>query len=158
REEKKLEFLACLARLGPAAAEVVPAIRRLLGAKGKLGLYAVVTLLCIDPGDDRLVARLIAALKGRDKEALEACAEVGRKVRALGGVLAGIVRKGDDSARVKAAKALEKMGPLAEPAVPALAEMLAYDPDRNERGSERERVNFAAAAALASIGKAGIPP
>jgi HEAT repeat protein len=158
-QKRQEELLTCLAHLGPVAAQAAPQVRHLLSTTaGRQRLFAAATLLCIDY-DPKASRLLVAALTGDDKEtlaqALEACAELGPKTEDLLLPLAAVVKKGDEQARIKAAGALGKMGPLAGPAVPALGKMLA---DTGPAGHESLRWNLAAAYALASIGKAGLPP
>src|SRR5262249_27680743 len=157
-------FLKCLAKLGPVARDTLPELRLLLTqGKPPNRVFAAASILCIDPNDEPAKKILQGALKSNNGEmqdkALEACAQISPKEKELVPLLVDVLKNWERCE--VAASALGLMGPLAEPAIPALSQVLMSKPakplDRVLFGPSEFGAYECTAQALAGIGKASIP-
>jgi hypothetical protein len=104
--------------------------------------YAHRTLIRFGPEDPKVVAALIAALKGGNFTAASLLAEIGPLSPQKGEVVAALTEvvqksKQNTSLRFAATKALPKFGEDAKPAMPALIEMLGEnDEDMQTQAAE----------------------
>ena len=172
------EALGCLAALGSSAREALSDLRqRLATGKGYERLRLATAILRIDSTDAQALEMLLAGIKSTDKrtrnDALNACAHFGPRAKALVPLLIESLK---DEYRYQestsplpfspfserrfcnwecAVQALEMMGPLAEPAIPALTEMLMTG-SRKPDGGYDYTIHEAAARALGGIGRAAI--
>jgi HEAT repeat protein len=155
QRDERMELMGCLAALGQSSKQALPTVRKCLDTKDTAErLWVAATLLCIDPDERNAAEVLLAALNGRDKQArglaIRACGDLGPRVKALVPFLAKAAGDtDDDDIQEQGARALRRMGALAEPAIPALVEMLT-----NDRNFQARQI---AAEALGPIGKASIP-
>jgi HEAT repeat protein len=148
--QRRLLWFACLAQYGARARQATMALRPYLAVKYDDERFtAAATILCIDPEDHDAAAVLVEGAKTHSA-AIRACAEITPKVKALVPLLIETLNDPADETRANAAEALGNMGPLAESAIPRLATLLADE--RHQDASQ-----WAAARALAGIGKAAIP-
>ena len=154
-EETQLALLGCLGKLGASAKESAGDVRRYLGKETpRVRLRAAVALLCMNPGEEKAIEVVSAALKGDDLEkrgmALEDLARLGPKVKALVPHLVALLDKNENRHFREAAWAISRMGPTAAAAVPALARHLSAE-------NNDHIVPAYAAQALAAIGKPALP-
>lgn len=150
---RRLIALHCLARLGSDARGAVPTLQPYLTDKdAETRLMAAATILCIDPEHVGATKELVGFIKSDDVKlrarAIKVCGEFGPKAKALVPLLTECLKDDADNA----ARALGKMGSLAEPAIPRLIALLSSQHEDARDAS----VQYAAACALVGIGKAGL--
>src|SRR5262249_27125004 len=153
-QAEKVEFLTCLARIGPAAKEGIATIEQAMKSDNTpLRVTAACAMLCVVPSQNRAVAVINEALRSKDKKirarALRACAEIGPRSTKLVAALLPLLGDEDSDCR-HLGPALAHIGPGAADAIPALEKLLTNE-------TRDFTVHQGAAYALAQIGKASVP-
>ncbi|MFO0966162.1 MAG: HEAT repeat domain-containing protein [Gemmataceae bacterium] len=146
-ESGQCEVLACLAAIGSAAKESLPALRVVMASKKpRLRLTAACALLGVSPHDNQAAEILAEALRDKDKKnldrALECCLEVRPKATALTRRLVALLDDESERVRIQASRALGHIGPDAAEAIPTLEKLL----NRNGSGLDHTFQSHAAAA------------
>lgn len=156
KPEKLPELLECLKTIGPTATEALPFLRRRMkDSQLSVRLRAGGALLCVRPGDREAVAMLRTAIRSPDdntrREAARSVVGVPAGCGVPLGLLAEGLRDSDDVVRTHCLEVFARMGPGAEPVIPALASLLMDTPEGwNILGQEAGKV-------LAAIGKPTVP-
>jgi HEAT repeat protein len=165
KTKDKVETLQCLIKIGPQASTSVPALRRQFEAaqdNERLTLAAV--LLCLDPDDAttmRVIKTALAAGPSKDAAFVLKLFQDGicPRTKSLVPLLVPFINCNRLDAGTyfdytyAAVCVLEKMGPLAEPAIPDLVQLLTVEREGGYNFTHHVR----AAMALSTMGKAGLP-
>jgi HEAT repeat protein len=132
--DEVLGFEDALGRIGPRAAEALPALRGLI-EMGSADPEVVEALVRIDPHGTACLPALVTAMSDEDSRVVDAAARalgvLGPRAKgAVAALAAALAREfegpfgNEGNPRVDAAKALGRIGPEARPAIPALIRAL----------------------------------